>query len=153
LVGGARVGLRWGLGCAVAMGNRLASTVVLSLCLFALTSGEAAAAQFRSPSGNIGCYIDASGVRCDINERDWSAPHKPASCDLDFGQGVQVGRSGRARYVCAGDTTLGAGPRLAYSSSIRRGRFRCLSLRSHMRCDNLRNGHGFALSRQRVRLF
>jgi hypothetical protein len=135
------------------MRDWLASTAILSLCLFALMSGEAAAGPFRSPSGNIGCYIDASGVRCDINKRDWSPPHKPASCDLDFGQGVQVGRSGRARYVCAGDTTLGAGRRLAYSSSIRRGRFRCLSLRSQMRCDNLRSGHGFALSRQRVRLF
>ncbi|MGZ8749063.1 MAG: hypothetical protein ACXWZ2_19220, partial [Mycobacterium sp.] len=35
---------------------------------------------FNSPSGTIGCYIDPSKVRCDIQERDWAPPPKPASC-------------------------------------------------------------------------
>jgi hypothetical protein len=109
---------------------------------------------FRSPSGNIGCAIGAQGgVRCDIRNRDWRPPPKPASCMLDWGFGLTVGRRGRARFVCAGDTVLGQGRRLAYGDSIRRGRFRCVSRRTGMRCVNRRNGHGFSLSRQRARRF
>jgi hypothetical protein len=109
---------------------------------------------FQSPSGNIGCVIGRrGGVRCDIRNRDWSPPPKPASCRLDWGHGLALGRRGRARFVCAGDTTLGQGRRLAYGDAIRRGRFRCVSRRSGMRCTNRRNGHGFVLSRERVRRF
>jgi hypothetical protein len=109
---------------------------------------------FQSPSGNIGCVIGRrGGVRCDIRNRDWRPPPKPASCMLDWGFGLTVGRRGRARFVCAGDTTLGQGRRLAYGDAIRRGRFRCVSRRSGMRCVNRRNGHGFALSRERARRF
>ena len=109
---------------------------------------------FQSPSGNIGCVIGRrGGVRCDIRNRDWRPPPKPASCMLDWGFGLTVGRRGRGRFVCAGDTTLGQGRRLAYGDAIRRGRFRCVSRRSGMRCVNRRNGHGFALSRERARRF
>jgi hypothetical protein len=110
--------------------------------------------QFQSPSGNIGCVIGRrGGVRCDIRNRAWRPPPKPASCMLDWGFGLTVGRRGRARFVCAGDTTLGQGRRLAYGKAIRRGRFRCVSRRSGMRCVNRRNGHGFVLSRERARRF
>jgi hypothetical protein len=109
---------------------------------------------FQSPSGNIGCVIGRrGGVRCDIRNRDWSPPPKPASCMLDWGFGLTVGRRGRGSFVCAGDTTLGQGRRLAYGDAIRRGRFRCVSRRSGVRCTNRRNGHGFSLSRQRARRF
>jgi hypothetical protein len=121
-------------------------------------AGEATSLQsftgFQSPSGNIGCVIGRrGGVRCDIRNRDWRPPPKPASCRLDWGFGLTVGRQGRGRFVCAGDTTLGQGRRLAYGDAIRRGRFRCISRRSGMRCVNRRNGHGFVLSRERARRF
>jgi hypothetical protein len=135
------------------MPTRPLVTLALAIGLVAAMPAVASAGPFRSPSGNIGCFIDASGVRCDIRERDWRPPRKPATCELDFGQGVFVGRRHRAGYVCAGDTALGAGRRLAYGTSIRRGSFRCRSRRSGVRCDNLSTGHGFALSRQGVRLF
>jgi hypothetical protein len=64
-----------------------------------------------------------------------------------------VGRRGRGHFVCAGDTTLGEGRRLAYGDAIRRGRYRCVSRRNGMRCTNRRNGHGFGLSRERARRF
>jgi hypothetical protein len=110
---------------------------------------------FQSPSGNIGCVIDMQfGVRCDIRNRDWSPPPKPAFCRLDWGHGLELGRRGRGRFVCAGDTTLGEGRRLAYGKAIQRGRFRCLSRRNiGMRCVNRRNGHGFVLSREQARRF
>jgi hypothetical protein len=124
--------------------------VVLVAAVFLGLAAPAAASPFQSPSRNIGCYITAQGVRCDISRRDWSPPPKPASCELDYGQGLSVGPRGRGRVVCAGDTTLGSGRRLHYGASIARGRFRCTRLRSGMRCVNERRGHGFKLSRQRA---
>jgi uncharacterized protein DUF6636 len=137
-----------------------AATVVLVAGVPAAGAGDHTATglqsftQFRSPSGNIGCVIGRQGgARCDIRNRDWSPPPKPASCMLDWGFGLTVERRGRGRFVCAGDTVLGQGRRLAYGEAIRRGRFRCVSRQSGMRCVNRRNGHGFALSRQRARRF
>jgi hypothetical protein len=126
------------------------------LCASALVGAGVAQAlvQFSSPSGNIGCVLaKADGVRCDIREKEWQAPRKPSWCDVDWGGGVQVGARRRASFVCAGDTVLGARRKLAYGTSIRRGRYECFSRRTGMRCVNHRSHHGFRLSRQLYRLF
>ena len=122
--------------------------LILAAALSLALAAEAGAVSFQSPSENIGCALTKAGVRCDIAQRDWNPPPKPASCPVDWGQGLTLGRRGRGRFVCAGDTVLNVGRRLAYGRSIRRGRFRCTSRRSGMRCVNRRNGHGFFLSRQ-----
>ena len=122
---------------------------------FALAAPTAArSAFFRSPSGNISCAMDGSfGARCDISKHDWAIPRKPRSCHFDFGQGVTVGSRGRAHFVCAGDSALGARRTLGYGHSRRIGRYSCFSRRAGMRCVNRRTGHGFFLSRQRYSLF
>lgn len=129
----------------------LALSTVLLAGLPATSS--AASGGFTSPSGNIGCYITGQGVRCDIRDHDWPTPARPASCELDYGSGLSVNRTGRGHFVCAGDTTLQAGPPLAYGSKRSAGRFTCTSRTSGMRCINRRNGHGFALSRESHRRF
>jgi hypothetical protein len=63
-----------------------------------------------------------------------------------------VGLRGRGRFTCANDA-VPAGRELPYGKSIRRGRFRCRSRRSGMRCVNVRNHHGFALNRARALRF
>lgn len=63
-----------------------------------------------------------------------------------------VNLRGKGRLTCVNDAVL-AGRMLAYGDSIRRGRFRCTSRRSRMRCVNARNGHGFKLSRELARRF
>jgi hypothetical protein len=93
------------------------------------------------------------GVRCDIAKRDWPVPAKPPTCDLDYGQGVAVAARAKARFVCAGDTVLGAKRVLAYGKSLRVGRYTCVSTMAGMACRNRSTGHGFSLSRQRYRLF
>ena len=45
---------------------------------------------FASPSGNVGCYLDPSTARCEISERDWSPPPRPADCEFDYGQGINL---------------------------------------------------------------
>jgi hypothetical protein len=114
---------------------------------------HAAPVSFKSPSHNIGCYLAKSGARCDIRARAWDPPPKPKSCDLDWGNGLEVGRRGFAQWVCAGDTVFGGKRVLGYRKSIRRGRFKCTSRRNGMTCVNLRNDHGFKLARRKATWF
>lgn len=112
-----------------------------------------AAVSFHSPSGNIRCLIAAKTyTRCDITNRDWRPPPKPRTCEFDWGNTLEVGLRGRGRFGCVSDAVEPGGV-LPYGETIARGRFRCRSRRSGMRCVNTRNGHGFALSRERVRRF
>ena len=131
------------------------SLLALALVLGSLAAaGPASAATFfKSPSGNIKCVIDkSSGVRCDILKRDWKPPPKPPWCPVDWGNGLEVSARGKARFTCAGDA-VPDGRRLAYGDAIQRGRYRCRSRRTGMRCANLRTSRGFMLSRARARRF
>jgi hypothetical protein len=107
---------------------------------------------FQTPSRNIGCYLDSSQVRCDIRERSWSPPPKPASCELDWGQGIVVGETD-AEFVCAGDTALGGKATLGYGQSAQRGPYLCESAQNGLTCTNTASGHGFFLSKESYRSF
>jgi hypothetical protein len=108
---------------------------------------------FRSPTGNIGCQMDAGNVRCDIRERSWSPPATPADCELDYGQGVSLGAGGAAELVCAGDTALDDGaPVLAYGDRSAAGDLTCSSEPAGMTCRDSATGNGFFLSRERYEL-
>ncbi len=115
---------------------------------------------FASPSGNIACVITSSGdgapggVRCDIDERAWSPPPRPADCRLDYGQGIVLGVGEPAEFVCAGDTTAGRNSEpLAYGDAITAGPIRCESAQSGITCRDAEAGHGFAISREAYQLF
>lgn len=108
---------------------------------------------FRSPSGNIGCYVDSKGARCDIEDRDFQVPSKPASCPLVWGQGVEVDTGRVAAFVCASDSTLNDGTVLAYGTSIQVGDFECDSEQTGMSCRNTKTAHGFTLSKAAADLF
>jgi hypothetical protein len=127
--------------------------VGLTVGVLVAAPSASAATFFETPSHNIGCVISKAGARCDIRVREWKPPPKPASCPVDWGNGLAVGRRGSAGFVCAGDTVLGGKRVLGYRKSIRRGRFRCTSRRNGVRCVNLRNEHGFKLARRSARWF
>lgn len=111
-------------------------------------------AAFVSPTGNIGCFIDKTTVRCDIAERDWEPPKPPAGCELDYGQGITLNAGGAAELVCAGDTVLGSGGQeLAYGQSISAGLLRCESSERGMTCRDIETGRGFTLSRESYEIF
>jgi hypothetical protein len=110
---------------------------------------------FRSPSGNIGCIMFEGGARCDIRKRDWAPPARPASCpeQVDFGQGLTVGHTGQASFVCAGDTALDpSAPQLAYGEASELGGTQCISSSDGITCAN-HSGHGFFVSIQSYKLF
>ena len=111
---------------------------------------------FQSPSGNIGCMIVAGSARCDIVKRAWSPPPRPASCpsEVDFGQGLEVGRSGSGRFVCAGDTTRDpSAAKLPYGTASQAGGFVCVSRADGITCTSAADGHGFFISIQGYRSF
>jgi uncharacterized protein DUF6636 len=113
-------------------------------------------ATFRSPSGNIGCMIVSGTARCDIKQRTWSPPPRPASCPniVDFGQGVELDGSSPGRLVCAGDTALDpAAVSLPYGTDTVVGAFRCESRTSGMTCVNPTSGHSFFISIGSYRVF
>jgi hypothetical protein len=131
------------------------SALAALLVLAAVTSAAATAAPgtetFRTPSGNILCaYLHLPGdttLRCDINSGLVPRPPKPRGCEFDWGGSVGLGPTGRTRILCVSDTP--ASPRskvIAYGRTWRGGPFKCLSLKSGLRCSNT-SGHGFFLSR------
>ena len=59
-----------------------------------------------------------------------------------------MGKTGRARVVCAGDTTADPSARVVgYGKTWARGGFRCESRRRGLTCENAAD-HGFFLSAQ-----
>jgi hypothetical protein len=106
---------------------------------------------FSSPSGNIGCYIEPTNVRCDIAERNWSPPSKPSSCPevVGWGQGLQLTVGRPAGFVCAGDTALTSGDPLAYGDKIVSGSIECTSLPDGISCWDFVYGGEFMISREK----
>lgn len=109
---------------------------------------------FRSPSGNIGCQMNARNVRCDIRHHSYADPPTPGNCPLDYGDSVGVNLSGPGYFVCHGDTAIiSSAPSVAYGSSTGIGPFVCDSEESGMKCTNTDTGNGFTLSIQSAQVF
>jgi Family of unknown function (DUF6636) len=121
--------------------------------LVALLVPASASAKFvfiQTPSHNIGCLYSTApaSLRCDIRSGLKPPPSKPKGCTVDWTGGYQVGPTGGAHKVCAGDTVLSPGARVVrYGATWREGAFTCKSSTSGLRCHN-RSGHGFFLSKQ-----
>jgi len=111
---------------------------------------QAVVAQFRSPSGNIGCVFSSErgGVgpflRCDILSGVKPKPVRPKGGKLDWTCGFQMRWKGRALVTCAAVDERARV--LRYGSRWSRDGFTCTSRRRGLRCTNL-SGHGFLLSR------
>jgi hypothetical protein len=108
--------------------------------------------QFAMPSGNIGCFLASTSVRCDIGAKAWEPPPKPSDCELDWGSGLVVDAEG-VTFACAGDTVLGGAEVLAYGESARAGDFICESSSANVRCRHVPSGRGFTLARERYTTF
>jgi hypothetical protein len=108
---------------------------------------------FTSPSGNVGCVLDPTYVRCDISERDWSPPPRPADCEFDHGQGIGTPANEQATIVCAGDTAMGGGEPLAYGKSTTKGNLTCDSAEAGITCRDSATGHAFTFSREAYKVF
>jgi hypothetical protein len=104
---------------------------------------------FILPSRNIYCLYFPDGnnttLRCDL--RSGLIPRPKAACDLDY-TGISLGKKGRARPTCAGDTAFGNYPVLNYGRTWTRQGIKCTASTNGLTCRNSRN-HGFFLSKQK----
>jgi uncharacterized protein DUF6636 len=128
-----------------------AAVGVIALLVAGVLASAASGADsrfFRTPSGTIGCAIFQGQLRCDIRTGLRPRPPRPAACELDWGFGLTLGRSGRAGVVCAGDTVLDPGARvLRYGSTWRRAGIACTSRPAGLTCTNA-SDRGFFVSRR-----
>lgn len=140
----------------------LVAAVAAALTAAAGATAAPAPATFETPSRNIACawFADADRpsrtyLRCEIGSLLSPMPKRPASCDVDWGYGLSMARTGVASVLCAGDTIRhapGTGPVLAYGTTWRKRGFTCRSASLGLTCRNTA-GHGFFLSRERWRRF
>ncbi|WP_232076080.1 DUF6636 domain-containing protein [Mycobacterium gallinarum] len=107
---------------------------------------------FISPTGNVACMIDVNLARCDIIDRDWSPP-RPADCEFDYGQGIEIIAGQPSSFVCAGDTAFGPDEVLPSGEAITAGPLRCESANSGITCRDEDTGHGFTLAFKAYQLF
>jgi len=137
------------------MNRRLTVSMrLISLAAIAVMAPSASAkfVGFQTPDKKVGCEMDGHGARCDVRKPDWTPPPPPADCELDYGQGVFVGRSQPADYVCAGDTALDRKNEvLEEGEKIKTGRFKCKNKGDDtIKCVNTRKKTGFVISQERV---
>lgn len=111
---------------------------------------------FAAPSRNIGCMIYDSHAGCDVINRKWAPPPRPASCPADhgdWGRGLKVDHTGVA-FTCAGDTVIDpSAPILDYGKSIQAGQMVCASTQIWIRCADNSTGHGFTIAQESYEIF
>ncbi|MBC3761584.1 hypothetical protein ACUN7V_06265 [Quadrisphaera oryzae] len=120
---------------------------------------------FRSPTGNISCYLSpVQGAdpyaRCDLVTQQWPASEPPGGCAGTWGGGggkfgsVGVG-GGDAAPLCVGDTIADkTAPTLEWGSSITLEPLTCKSDKNTgMTCENAKTQHGFTVSIQKMSLY
>ena len=109
---------------------------------------------FASPSRNIACALGPFDVRCDVVERTWQVPPRPASCQLAYGTGAELAGAATAELTCAGDTVADPSlPALDYGRALRTREVACVSRTDGVECRNSTTGHGFLVSRGAYRLY
>jgi hypothetical protein len=108
---------------------------------------------FHTPSKNIYCSLTRSTVRCDIAQKSWRPPAKPADCQLDWGNGMFID-AGKAGITCTGDTLIGAATEiLPYGRGLRSGSVLCTSESAGLTCKDEKSGRGFTLAMARYSIF
>lgn len=135
---------------------RMRSIFLLSVLLMVSTHSYAqknmTGDAFQTPSGNIHCAWEGSGVRCDILSRQGPTPAKPKDCPVDYGHAFGLPVKGAGARLCAGDTVAGSHPTLPYGAKWSRNGIECESEKTGLTCKNQTN-NGFSLSKASQKFF
>jgi hypothetical protein len=141
-------------------GTALLVAVVAAVA--ATPSIAATQVHFKSPSGNINCYVSAGGADCIVRAPAWPRlPSKPRSCDLDWAPSdVTLGTTRVSIGQCRSDVGplcyTGNDPCrvLAYGKAITVGTVRCSSAAIGLTCRRTTGARpGFRVARERVVVF
>ena len=111
---------------------------------------------FKTPSGNITCFLlsyDVRSVDCVVQEQDFADPPRPADCNLDWAPQFTLG--GASSYgACRGDVDgTPTDTVLGYGGKAVDGPITCRSEVSGLSCTNDKTSHGFTISRATYRLY
>jgi hypothetical protein len=107
-----------------------------------VTKGKVITRSFYTPSKNITCSLgdsrDYLGVRCESFKA-------PQSVKMDASGRLKICH-GRRCFPACGCAPEGI-PTLGYGKQVTAGRFRCISLRSGVKCIVIESGKGFLINR------
>jgi hypothetical protein len=113
---------------------------------------------FQTPSGNIGCRVESTSVRCDIFNFDWDPPPVPSSCEVpsSWGHSIELDRSG-STFLCTTQPLFNEGddpnfPILDYGEAVGVGAIACESRERALICV-AKSSRGFRLSVEEIKLF
>ena len=99
---------------------------------------------FATPSGNISCSFNSTGVSCVINSNDWAAGNY-ASCSGSSHGTLSI--SGDSAVQSCGTSGATAATGLAYGQYAANGDYACSSTADGVSCWNTKSGASFALAR------
>ena len=99
---------------------------------------------FATPSGNISCSFNSTGVTCIINSNDWAAGNY-ASCSGSSHGTLSI--SGDSAVQSCGTSGATAATGLTYGQYAANGDYACSSTADGVSCWNTKTGASFALAR------
>ena len=99
---------------------------------------------FATPSGNISCSFNSTGVSCVINSNDWAAGNY-ASCSGSSHGTLSI--SGDSAVQSCGTSGATAATGLTYGQYAANGDYACSSTADGVSCWNTKTGASFALAR------
>ena len=99
---------------------------------------------FATPSGNISCSFNSTGVTCVINSNDWAAGNY-ASCSGSSHGTLSI--SGDSAVQSCGTSGATAATGLTYGQYAANGDYACSSTADGVSCWNTKTGASFALAR------
>mgnify|MGYP000852762948 CR=1 FL=1 len=99
---------------------------------------------FATPSGNISCSFNSTGVSCVINSNDWAAGNY-ASCSGSSHGTLSI--SGDSAVQSCGTSGATAATGLTYGQYAANGDYACSSTADGVSCWNTKSGTSFALAR------
>jgi hypothetical protein len=116
------------------------------------THRTANTAYFQIPGGKVGCHVQPTSVRCDVQDATFQPPAKPASCQDGWGTSMYFDKGKKGKFICSGDSLLPAPEVLPFGSTITVNRIKCVSEAPGFAiCYDLDSGHGVALSQKEYR--
>lgn len=123
----------------------------LLIAIVAAATGSASASNtttrwFHSPSGNIECKVGFS--RPTLGTSAFCVSKRPVRCATLKPSGNVI-----VYQNCLLEDPPESAFTLRYGHSVRVGPFQCSSRRAGMRCQVVRTGHGFLISRARLKRF
>lgn len=102
---------------------------------------------FTTPSGNIGCTIDAERARCVIKTFDYDPPEPPDGCAMDEWGSIVVANSEGAGFSCSPAQFPTDGQALDYGQTVSAHGMTCESSESGVTCRSEETDSSFSVAR------